>query len=265
MTETPTKMNERHRHGDGFDRTSMKASDQGRRINRDYAAHYFRWGWAINRAAVGIGGKKVLDVGCGTELPLLGVCQMYQSHKPGEYVGVDLNPIGKKLTPSQEKTCTVYGETNFLKAAPRLLETHGTFDAVVCFEVIEHMPVEAGWQLLWWMRQLVRPDGYVLLSTPVYDGHQAANHIHEWTIEELRSYIFAAGFRVERRFGTFASAQAIGPAMRAWAEERGLDPKVFETLRSELLEFHSHDVLATFVAPVIPDASRNNAWKLVPA
>lgn len=252
------------KRADGFDRTSLRNKHEGRWVHRDYAAHYFRWGWAINRTTeTGICKKRVLDVGCGPEKPLLQVATMNQSRLPSLYVGVDLNPI-EPLTPSQQKFGELYPKTNFLEVAGGILAEYGRFDVIVCYEVIEHMSTDAGWQLLWWFRQLVADDGVVLLSTPVFDGHQAANHVHEWTIPELRSYIEAAGFDVAARYGTFASARDVKPAMRAWAEARGLDPAVFETLYAELQTFHAHDVLATFVAPVIPDASRNNAWKLRP-
>lgn len=253
------------KRADGFDRTSLRSTHDGYRVHRDFAAHYFRWGWAINRSGqLGLNGKRVLDVGCGPEAPLIKVVEAQTSMHPELYVGVDLNPVKWSKTESRAKRTVVYDHTNFLEKAGEILREHGQFDVIVCFEVIEHMPVEAGWQLLWWFRQLVKPDGLVLLSTPVFDGHQAANHVHEWTIEELEGFIQHAGFRVDARYGTFTSARDVKPAMRAWSKERGFDPKVFETLYEELQEFHSHDVLATFVAPVIPDASRNNAWKLRP-
>lgn len=248
-----------------FDRTSLKAGHEGYMVHRDYAAHFFRWGWAVGRASeVGLAAKRVLDVGCGTDLPLL-TTAMYVDMQPAYYVGVDLNPL-RELTPSEAKRARLHGRTDFTEheTQQRLLAEHGRFDVAMSFEVIEHMPVEHGWKLLWGLRQLVKPDGYVLLSTPVCDGHRAANHVHEYTLDELRTLIDAAGFDVAARYGTFASVRDVKPAMRAWAEERGFDSAVFETLWNELRAFHSPDVLATFVAPVIPDAARNNAWKLVP-
>jgi 2-polyprenyl-3-methyl-5-hydroxy-6-metoxy-1,4-benzoquinol methylase len=257
--------NQEEKRADGFDRTSLRSTHEGYRVHRDYAAHYFRWGWAVSRTSdFGLPGKRVLDVGCGPEAPLLKVMEHHSAYHPELYVGVDLNPIRANITPSRAKRIELYERTNFLDRAGEILQKHGQFDLITCFEAIEHMPVEAGWQLLWWFHKLVKPDGVVLLSTPVFDGHQAANHVHEWTIPELRGYIEAAGFDVAARYGTFASARDVKPAMRAWAEARGFDPRVFETLYAELLEFHSHEVLSTFVAPVIPDASRNNAWKLRP-
>lgn len=250
---------------DEFDRTSLQESGAGQTVHRDYAAHYFRWGWAVERtAALGVSGKRVLDVGCGVDLPLYRSLSRYTSQHPGLYVGVDLNKL-KTLTAKQQERAALYGETNFLEAAAAIRDTHGTFDVIVCFEVIEHMTTEHGWALLWWFRQLVNPGGFVLLSTPAYDGaHHAHNHIHEYTKEELETYIAAAQFDVAKRFGTFVNVKDVKPAMAKWSAEHGYDPLVFETLWAELREFHSNEVLSTFVAPLMPDVARNIAWKLTP-
>jgi hypothetical protein len=106
----------------------------------------------------------------------------------------------------------------------------------------------------------------------VFDGHQAKNHVHEYTIPELQQLVEAAGFTVVRRYGTFANVATCLPAIERWAYERLLDRQAdvgegefiagFRQLWKELQEFHSPDVLANFVAPVIPDESRNNVWRL---
>jgi 2-polyprenyl-3-methyl-5-hydroxy-6-metoxy-1,4-benzoquinol methylase len=250
---------------DEFDKTSLTSTGAGKTVHRDYAAHYFRWGWAVERAApLGLGRRRVLDVGCGVELPLFRSLMRYTNQHPEFYVGVDLNKL-KPLTEKQQQRAALYGGVNFLEIAQGILDTHGQFDAIVCFEVIEHMTPQHGWELLWWFRQMVKPDGHVLLSTPAYDGQRHAhNHIHEYTKEELESYITAAGFDVAKRFGTFCNVKDVKPAMQKWSANHGYDAQMFETLWDELAEFHSNEVLSTFVAPLIPDVARNIAWKLTP-
>lgn len=249
---------------DGYDRTSLQARGAGQHVHRDYAAHYFRWGWAVSQRANGVGlaGKKVLDIGCGVDLPLM-YAGRYPSALPELYVGVDLNKL-KDLSPGLAKRAKLYGSSDFLAIAGDLLEEHGKFDVVVSFENIEHMPPENGWQLLWWMRQLTADDGCSLLSTPVMIGSQAANHVHEYGIDELQHLAEQAGFTVAARYGTFARQQKVMPAMREWCAQNGHDFATFEAMINGLLEFHSWEVLSNFVSPLIPDASSNNAWKLVP-
>lgn len=249
-----------------YDQTYLRANRDGTYVHRDYAAHYFRWGWAVGRNSdVGIAQKTVLDIGCGPDMQLLTLAS-HSSMLPKFYVGVDLNPL-RKFAQSEAKRAVVYEKTDFTDPATwqLLLDNHGQFDRIVAFECIEHMPVERGWNLLWGARQLLAPGGSFLLSTPVFDGHKARNHVHEYTIPELQRYVEAAGFTVAERFGTFANVATCKPAIDKWAYERCLGSEFsdgFALLWEELKRFHSPDVLANFVAPVIPDESRNNAWRL---
>lgn len=250
---------------DQFDRTALRAEREGYRVHRDYASHFFRWSWAVSRSSsIGAADKTVLDFGCGRELPLLNVAT-HRSQLPRFYVGVDLNPL-RELTASESKRAAVYGRTDVTDAATwQLLRNHhGQFDLITCFEVIEHMPVEDGWKLLWGANLLLKPGGEFLLSTPVFNGKAASNHVHEYTVDELNWYVTAAGFEVVARYGTFANVRDVKPAMRKWYDERNMLNcyDSFEKLWDELAKFHSSDVLATFVAPVIPDAARNNVWRL---
>src|SRR5262245_13162124 len=78
-----------------FDKTSLHASAQGYQVHRDYAAHFFRWGWVsrnyINET------KRVLDIGCGPDGALVKVLAYKANGIPKSYVGVDLNRLGKKM------------------------------------------------------------------------------------------------------------------------------------------------------------------------
>ena len=249
------------REGDEFDTTSLRAGGHGYHVHRDYAAHFFRWGWATKwfyRKDA-----SVLDVGCGPDLalPRSGA---YRNRMPGTYVGVDLNKL--EWPWKQPAWATLYGETDFtdIEVQRTLWKNHGPFDAVICFEVIEHMTVERGDELLAGIRRLMKDDGYALLSTPVFNGSRAANHIHEYGIGELKRKIEDAGLLVDKRYGTFASHADVVRGIRDWYLKhgnRGLAQ--FEMLYEELREFHSDDVLSTFLAPAIPDYSRNNAWRLI--
>ena len=245
---------------DEFDRTALRSDKDGYRVHRDYAAHYFRWGWAVNRAAgtCGIVGKRVLDVCAGKELMLAHVAEM-AARQPAVMVTVDLNVSTYKHHP---KWLEASYQANFadIETQRMIWDNHGgAFDVITCFEGIEHMPVESGRALLQGIHRLLADDGFALLSTPVFNGHAAANHIHEYTVEELAGEIAAAGFVVEDRFGTFASANDVKKAMAEWPTE---DREVVERLLRALGRFHSPDVLACFLAPIIPDHARNNVWKL---
>lgn len=228
------------KNGDDYDTTSLRSTGTGTRVHRDYAAHFFRWGWVTRELNNDL---EVLEVGCGPEYPLTKVVQISPQSLPKRYVGVDLNPLTKI---PQLRWAEFKGDFNFVERYTEL----GQFDRVVCLEVIEHMTRPLGDRLLAGIRECLRPGGSLYLSTPVFNGKAALNHIHEYTIPELAEAIADAGLTVEQRFGTFASYHDIKKAAR---------PEHLEVLDA-LRAFYSTDVTACFLAPLYPDASRNNFW-----
>lgn len=231
-----------------FDTTALTESGCGARVHRDYAAHWFRWGAAVNRISHG---QRVLDVGCGKDQPLVKALCYKLTLCPSHYLGVDLNHIKKK---TRIAWATVEDETSFVDEWPRLKKQYGgEYDVVTCFEVIEHMKVEDGRKLLEGVREMMASDALFMLSTPVYnERHMAAAHIHEYRFGELRQEIYRAGFKIERVFGTFMTAQA--------AKRSATPPQ--RTLLDELHEYYAWDVLANFLAPLYPEASSNCCWFL---
>lgn len=229
-----------------FDTTSLRASQHGRYINRDYAAHFFRWGFATSYIS---NGDKVLDIGCGPDQALFRVlCHRVQS-VPKKLLCVDYDDVAPV---SMCKWFDLRPRFDFTRRWKELA-SEGPFDVIVCYEVIEHMQVASGRKLLAGARELLKPDGRFLLSTPVYDGkHMAHNHIHEYGLEELAKEIAKARLRVISRYGTFMSANDIKRHVRADHKE------VWGALRA----YYSDEVLACFLAPLYPDHSRNNMWVL---
>ncbi len=227
-----------------FDRTSLHASVHGYVVHRDYAAHFFRWGWVSRRCIDP--SKKVLDIGCGPDAALVKVL----SHKmanglPKSYLGVDLN----RLKESNGSWYSFIGNFNFSRRW-RELRLHGPFDVITCLEVVEHMRMPAMRQLLRGALELLAPGGRMLLSTPVFDGHMAVNHINEMDVATLQKELDKAGWNVLKRYGTFMSD---GDRKKAASPEEN-------ALVERLKEYYSTDVLACFLAPLYPDHSRNNLW-----
>lgn len=217
------------------------------RVHRDYAAHFFRWGFA--RTFVEGGKSSVLDIGCGVAQPFAKVLRGTLGGYPKKYVGVDINAMKKKVMSSW---CTTFDQFDFCERGLELIG-RGPFDVITCFEVIEHMHPPSGAKLLRNARKLLAPDGRFLLSTPVYDRRKmAANHLHEWEMEELRAAILGAGLKVIDRFGTFASWNAIKKV--ATGQELAL--------AKDLMRYYSSEVISCFLAPRYPDASRNCCWVL---
>lgn len=240
-----------------FDTTSLQQNgSHGKYVSRDYAAHWFRWQHALRFIRKGM---RVLDVGCGPDQMMIRVLCHSQTFVPDLWVGVDVQKLAKKSTVAWAR---VFDEFDVTRRWRELLtkgddvtgQFFGPFDVITCFEVIEHMPVERGRALLKALKALVKPDGVILLSTPVYNGkHMAANHIHEYGFDELAAEIRRAGLDVDRVVGTFMTSQAIKRV--ATKEQRAL----VEELHAR---WYAWDILANFLAPLYPEASSNCCWIL---
>ena len=229
-----------------FDQTSLRASAHGEWVHRDYAAHFFRWGFAGRFID---GTKSILDVGCGPDVPMMKIMSMPRNVVPKRYVGVDYNP-----QPRRHPTRgwgELHWNTDFIADHKKVLGTE-RFDVITNFEVIEHMPKPQGEKLLAAMRDHLAPGGTILLSTPVFSGKAAANHIHEWGVQEMIDSVKKAKLQVHKRFGTFARQ----PAIKKVASKAELD--VF----NRIAEYYGGEVMACFLAPLYPDASSNNIWLL---
>lgn len=247
IEEQPTRSG-KQREARRFDQTQLHTEVHGRRVQRDYAAHFFRWGWVARNFIQP--NTTILDIGCGQDLPFLYVMSAI-SHRgllPTHYVGVDMNPLPEVKRP----WATLLGEFCLHERWEELRRPEG-YDLIICLEVIEHMAKPDGLKLLKIAHDLLAPKGAFMLSTPVYDGKaKALNHIHEYTINEMKECVDWAGFWVDKRFGTFASKFDIYPQLNPGEKE------VYDNLS----KYYGAEVMSTFLAPLYPNQSRNNMWLL---
>jgi SAM-dependent methyltransferase len=220
-------------------------------VHRDYLAHAFRWGFAHRLCK----GKTVLDAGCGPEWNLGRVLQVHGNMgiRAAKYVGVDLNP---KLPTRRTKLYDLWPGFNLTEDWTELRDQYGLFDVVASFEVIEHMGEADGEAYLHGLRQLC--GGLLLLSTPQNNGRRPArNHVKEYSTAELDHALHSAGFEAVRRFGTFGDVRALAKAIR---DRGGCEGESHEGTWRQLREYYSDDVMATFMAPLYPDACKNVMW-----
>jgi 2-polyprenyl-3-methyl-5-hydroxy-6-metoxy-1,4-benzoquinol methylase len=219
-------------------------------FHRDQFAHYLRWTHVLNRIRTG---AKVLDFGCGKG-NLYEV--LYRNrHKPGRYLGLDIR--GQTIKANQARFPLAEFEATDLV---EMSKDYGTdWDYITSFEVAEHVGRANVGKFL---RNIVKhcsPTTTVLISTPVYDPEVGAadNHVvdgvvGELTVAELAAEITAAGFEVDRRFGTFASQKDIRPVL---TNDEHL---VYDRLK----HYYDTELLSVLFAPLHPDQSRNNVWRL---
>ena len=127
---------------------------QGRQVCADTDHHERAIEHLRRRVAVG---SRVADIGCGQ-----GAFALRMADAGMDVVGIDVVPASE-----QQADGFAYHEVDLFdpQARARFLDGRDeAFDAVVLIEVIEH--VHDPWETLAFARELLRPGGVLLLSTP---------------------------------------------------------------------------------------------------
>jgi 2-polyprenyl-3-methyl-5-hydroxy-6-metoxy-1,4-benzoquinol methylase len=195
------------------------------------------------------GARRVLDVGCST-----GYLAKRMQQQGATVIGLDMDERAAELA---RRFCEeVYVgdvETMELPFEP------GTFDAVVCGDLIEHLRDPRGF--LTRVRPLLRPGGRLVLSTPNIAnwamrlsllfgrfrytewGLLDRTHTHFFTRKTLRECLEATGYRLVAFDFTVPVPVLSSPRVEAIAHGLG-------RLRPSLLAYQ-------FVVAAVPDSARS--------
>ena len=225
-------------------------------IHRDYLAHCLRYSHVAKSMQKGHRYKTahVLDVGCGREVPLARMMfSMRMTHTSGSFTGVDYGPIPWPDTISQKTKkwkMVLHEKADFTKVELK----RKSYDVINCLEVLEHVEADHAFAMMQRMNQLLKKDGVCFLSTPCYDQKvgAAANHVNEMSFDGFHALILAAGFKIDRVWGTFASQKDY---------KKHMDEHQME-LFQQLAEYYDSNVVACMMAPLFPDRARNCIWRL---
>lgn len=254
-------------------------------IHRDYIAHCLRWTHVAKYLQSRYKTARVLDIGCGVDLPLPRL--LYSSKLIVEdYVGVEYNkshkfkldafstgkfPISAYggidfatdqvsmrkaifLGPVEGKECVVFYRGDNEQCEHLLPNTF------VSFEMIEH--IEPGHcravmrkikTMMDACRKFEGENPVAFISTPCWDPHvgAAGNHVNEMLYQALGALFEDLGFVIENVAGTFAS-------QRDYKDHLGILAPAYEALSKH----YDSNYLATIFAPLFPEHSRNALWTL---
>ncbi len=158
--------------------------------------------------AVGLPGKRVLDVGCGGGLLSEGMAV-----RGAEVTGIDLSerPLGVARLHLLESGQTV--DYRKISAEQMAAELPGAFDAVTCLEMLEHVPDPAS--IVDSCARLVKPGGQVFFST-----------INRNPKAYLLAVIGAEYVLQMLPRGTHDFAKFIKPSeLTRWCKQSGLEPE----------------------------------------
>lgn len=242
-----------------IDRTHLSLDQAEERgfIHRDYIAHCFRWSHVVKFLMKGHTYKDahIIDIGCGKDQPLPRL--LYSNKMTGfDYTGIDANSMDfheviAKAHQNGKMRAAIHDECDASLLDPEDL-SWGLGTVGVCFEVAEHMQPFILHRMLKNWKRLFHPDAAIFVSTPVYNGSAADNHINEMGRKTLGQLFEFHGFKVEGNWGTFASQSELKQVMT----KEHLD------MLDKLGDYYDSNVLATIFAPMYPQASRNNLWML---
>ena len=143
--------------------------------------------------------RRVLDVGCGNGSLTL----------PVAFLGVDV--VGTDVDSASIETCRArnsFAHARFVRTDGSLSEIEGTFDLILCSEVLEHL--EDPDALLTAMCAKLAPGGRILITIP-----------NGYGLREI-------GGRVERSLREMPLLRRLLPALRRWLTRHGM---VAETVK----------------------------------
>jgi len=251
-----------------FNKTRL-IPDYQRQIHRDYIAHCLRWDYVVQRYSASIKRPdnkfKILDVGCGEAhlMKTLWACRL----KPELYLGVDVDKAAlikaiNKNQPKNFKAEYMFADFTRYSHGEAITKTYGKFDAVVCFEVLEHLPnLDYAEKMLKNIRYTLKKGGEALISTPTRfkndDKVSCKNHLFEYTQEDFLKAV-KRNFKIKKVYGTMMYLRKFNKWYKdyqkqaMYAKYEGII-KTFDIL----LEYYDSNVLSAFLGPAFPELSRS--------
>lgn len=140
-------------------------------------------------------GSRILEVGCG-----LGELAFALAEQ--EYV-VDACDLSVQAIQSAESRSKIGRRPNFFVADAASFCAPGQYDAILCLEVLEHVPDDVA--MVRNLAHSLKPGGALICSVPHSMAlwslsDEAMGHLRRYTCQEMRTLLEAAGLSIKRLF-----------------------------------------------------------------
>ena len=141
----------------------------------------------------------ILDLGCGT-----GTLDFYLASKGNKVTGVDQSKIAINMARKNAKALGVEKDTKYFQKNILKFESKEKFDAVMLFEVIEHLPDDT--KAIVNAKKLLKKNGLLFISTRSANApltrigltkkhDKRVGHLRRYTLKSLSKVISSTGFR----------------------------------------------------------------------
>lgn len=182
-------------------------------------ADYERDRWIASEASRLPGGAVVLDVGAGPckYRSLFSHCD-YRTQDFMEHKGTSVGPLA-------DIGSWHYGKIDYVCDAAAIPLPDATFDAILCTEVLEHVPEPAA--VLHELGRILKPGGRLILSAPLSSGlHQEPDHYYggftPYWYQRVLSSAGLQGISVTPNGGFFKHYGQESQRFSAWLDPRRL-------------------------------------------
>ncbi len=151
---------------------------------------------------------RILDVGCGG-----GILSEALAKEGAQVMGLDLSDTAIQVAKQHARQQKLEIDYRYESVEQIARERPGSFDVVTCMEMLEHVPEPA--RAMGEMSRVLRPGGFLVLSTPMYwPRHEAPYDFFRYPYDGLLRLVKVSGLELTRLFNRGRSYAFVGQVVQ---------------------------------------------------